>query len=64
MAYRVAVVGAAGYAGVELVRRIVEHPSFELSVITSDADAGSRLDAVYPAFTGVTDIVFSPHADP
>jgi N-acetyl-gamma-glutamyl-phosphate reductase len=64
MAYKVAVVGAAGYAGVELVRRIVEHPEFELSVITSDADAGQRLDAVYPAFTGVTDIAFSPHGDP
>lgn len=61
MAYRAGVVGAAGYAGIELVRRLIEHPEFELSVITSNADAGSRLTDLYPAFLGVSDLVFSTH---
>ena len=64
MVFKAGVVGAAGFAGVELVRRIIEHPSFELSIITSDSDAGQSLASVYPAFAGVTDIAFSRHDDP
>lgn len=64
MSYRAGVVGAAGFAGVELARRIIEHPSFELAVITSDADAGTPLASMYPAFAGVTDLAFTPHSNP
>lgn len=64
MKYHAAVIGAAGYAGVELVRRLVEHPAFELRSATSDSDAGIRLDEAYPAFTGVTDLAFTAHDDP
>ena len=64
MKMRVGVVGAAGYAGAELVRLLLGHPVFELAVITSNADAGVPLADVYPAFTGVSDLVFSRHDDP
>lgn len=64
MSIDVAVVGAAGYAGAELVRRLVEHPEFNLVAITSDSDAGKPLTSVYPAFEGITDLVFSEHANP
>ena len=64
MAIDVSVVGAAGYAGAELVRRLVEHPDFNLVAVTSDSDAGKPLTSVYPAFTGVSDLVFSPHDAP
>lgn len=64
MVFRTGVVGAAGFAGVELVRRLIEHPSFQLCIITSDADAGMALSSVYPAFAGATDIAFSRHDDP
>ena len=50
MAIKVGVVGAAGYAGVELVRLLISHPDFELTAITSNADAGQSLASVYPAF--------------
>lgn len=60
----VGIVGAAGYAGAELVRIVERHPEFDLRVITSNADAGNKLSDVYPAFTGVTDLVFSRHDDP
>jgi len=53
----VAVVGAAGYAGVETVRWILGHPEFELVLATSGADAGRRLDDVYPALAGATDAI-------
>lgn len=57
------VVGAAGYAGVELVRLLLNHPHFELQVITSKNDAGVPLQELYPAFTEKTDLVFSDHDD-
>lgn len=52
----VAVVGAAGYAGVEVVRWVLGHPELSLARATSAADAGKRLDEVYPALVGSTDV--------
>ena len=63
MAIKVGVVGAAGYAGVELVRLLISHPDFELTAITSNADAGQSLASVYPAFAGVCDLAFTTHDD-
>lgn len=64
MAYTAGIVGAAGYAGVELVRLLLAHPDFELKVITSNADAGQPLASAYPAFAGASDLVFTMHDDP
>ena len=58
------IIGAAGYAGAELVRIILRHPEFELTVATSNSDAGVLLSSVYPAFTGVTDLRYTTHDDP
>lgn len=67
MSHTVGVMGAAGYAGVELVRLLLAHPDFDLQVVTSNADAGQLLASVYPAFAGVDGaeaLVFSTHDDP
>ena len=40
MSLKVGIVGAAGYAGAELIRLVLGHPEFELVAITSNADAG------------------------
>ena len=61
MSIRAGVVGAAGFAGIEAVRLILAHPEFELVAATSNELAGKKLSASYPAFTGVTDLVFSTH---
>ncbi len=50
----VAVVGAAGYAGIELVRLIEAHPEFRLRIATSAAEAGRRIDDLYPQLAGVS----------
>ncbi len=63
MTYRAGVVGAAGFAGIELVRLLARHPEFELAAATSDALAGTPIAKAYPAFTGVTDLAFSTHED-
>ena len=43
MSYKVGVVGAAGYAGIEAARLVLNHPEFQLKVVTSNADAGDSL---------------------
>ena len=42
MNIKASVVGAAGFAGIELVRLLVRHPDFQLVSVTSDALAGTR----------------------
>ncbi len=54
---RVAVVGATGYAGAELVRILAGHPETEITVLTSRQYAGVRFDQVYPAMAGRVDII-------
>jgi N-acetyl-gamma-glutamyl-phosphate reductase len=61
---RVAVVGASGYTGFELVRILCTHPRVELKTITSRANKAQKLSDVYPALRGHCDLVFSEsHAD-
>ena len=49
---RAAVIGAAGYTGVELVRLLLAHPDFDPTVATSTTDAGRAIDDLYPALAG------------
>ncbi len=46
--YKVAVVGASGYAGEELIERLLGHPGVELVCLTSRQYAGRRLEEIYP----------------
>jgi N-acetyl-gamma-glutamyl-phosphate reductase len=54
---RVAVVGATGYAGAELIRILAGHPGVDLRLITSRQYAGVPIDSVYPAFHKRVDLV-------
>ena len=53
------VVGATGYAGVEVCRLVLNHPNMELVMATDRKEAGTKLAAVYPSFAGVSDIELS-----
>jgi N-acetyl-gamma-glutamyl-phosphate reductase len=57
---RAGIVGGTGYTGVELLRILALHPKVEVAVVTSRADAGVRVDAVYPSLRGFIDAVFTP----
>jgi N-acetyl-gamma-glutamyl-phosphate reductase len=46
----VAVFGAAGYAGALAARLLHRHPHFRLVGVTARADAGRRLDDLYPHY--------------
>lgn len=63
MTYSAAIVGAAGFAGIELVRILASHPSFELKAATSDALANTPIAKAYPAFRGATDLRFASHEE-
>ncbi len=55
---RVAIAGASGYTGFELIRIMGQHPEVALTTITSRAQMGQRLDDFYPAFRGHFELVF------
>lgn len=57
---RAAVVGAAGYAGVELTRLLLGHPGFELTMVTSAQDEGRLVRDVYPALAAC-ELQYGPH---
>lgn len=62
----VAVVGATGFTGAETLRWCLGHPELEVVGATSGRQAGKRLDAVWPAFLGHSDLVLTaepPKAD-
>ncbi|HCE43951.1 MAG TPA: N-acetyl-gamma-glutamyl-phosphate reductase [Lentisphaeria bacterium] len=55
---KIAVVGASGYSGEELLRLLLRHDSCEISVITSRQNAGAKVGDFFPRFTG-SKLVFS-----
>ena len=48
MSHNIAILGASGYTGAELVRLIATHPSFHIKALTGDRKAGQPMSAVYP----------------
>jgi len=55
---KVGIVGGTGYTGVELLRLLALHPQVNLQVITSRADAGTRVDQMFPSLRGLVDLLF------
>ncbi|WP_327730549.1 N-acetyl-gamma-glutamyl-phosphate reductase [Streptomyces sp. NBC_00487] len=48
MAVRVAVAGASGYAGGEVLRLLLAHPEVEIGALTGNSNAGQRLGGLQP----------------
>ncbi len=48
--HKVAIVGASGYSGEELVRLMLSHPYAELAAVTSRQYAGQTLGQIFPKF--------------
>ncbi len=55
---RVAVVGASGYTGLELLRILVRHPQAELVAVTSERRAGQAVAEAFPSLAGLVDLRF------
>lgn len=60
MGVRVAVAGASGYAGGELLRLIAGHPQLELAAATAHQQAGARLTEVHPGLRHYPERVLAP----
>src|SRR6202030_4787704 len=56
MGARVAVAGASGYAGGELLRLLAGHPDLELGAVTADSNAGRAIAEVHPHLSGVASL--------
>ncbi|WP_298908724.1 N-acetyl-gamma-glutamyl-phosphate reductase [uncultured Aliiroseovarius sp.] len=48
MTHKIAILGASGYTGAELVRLIATHPSMEIVALSADRKAGQEMSDVYP----------------
>lgn len=57
---KVAILGASGYTGSELLRILVNHPRVEISYLTADRSAGKNLSEVLPAFRDIIDVKLHP----
>ena len=48
MTHKIAILGASGYTGAELVRLIATHPTMEIVALSADRKAGMEMAEVYP----------------
>lgn len=57
--YKVGVVGATGYAGVELVRLLLAHPKVQLEAVSSVSFHGKDLSEIYPGLRAAEGMVLA-----
>ena len=60
MTYSVAVAGASGYAGGELLRLLSQHPGFEVVTVTAFQNAGQSLSEVQPHLRSYGELTLQP----
>lgn len=56
----VAIVGASGYTGLELIRLLDRHPQVTISCVTSEQSAGKRISEIFPTLRGRCDLILEP----
>lgn len=56
MTVNVAVAGASGYAGGELLRLLAGHPKFRIRAVTAQGNAGQRLASVHPQLASLGEL--------
>ncbi|NJD36933.1 MAG: N-acetyl-gamma-glutamyl-phosphate reductase [Geobacter sp.] len=57
---KIAIVGASGYTGLELIRLLDRHPQAEVSCVTSEQSAGKRISDTFPTLRCRCDLVLEP----
>ena len=48
----IAIIGASGYTGAELIRFLLTHPHVSIKTLTADSSAGKAIEDVYPHLRG------------
>ena len=61
----VAILGASGYTGAELIRLLLPHPHVKLTALTGDSQAGKEIGDIYPhlRFKGLPKLVTVDEVD-
>ncbi len=57
---KVAVLGATGYTGIELIRLLLNHPGVEIAFLSSESYSHRPLAEAHPQFSGWDDLFCSP----
>jgi len=63
---KVAIIGASGYTGIEIMRLVAMHPRVELVAVSSEQFAGKEVSEVFPFLAGKIRLAFqslSQHTD-
>ncbi|MBS3775235.1 MAG: N-acetyl-gamma-glutamyl-phosphate reductase [Bacteroidales bacterium] len=60
---KVAIIGATGYTGSELVRILAFHKQIQIELITSETYQGKKFSDIHPQFQGICDIELSSAED-
>lgn len=60
MGFRIAVAGASGYAGGELLRLVSAHPDLDIAAVTAQSNAGQRVGDVHGHLRSLADLTFAP----
>jgi len=65
MKAKVAVLGASGFAGAELLRRLLDHPRLEVVRVCANDHVGGLVSSAHPHLEGLTTLRFEnpPHAE-
>ena len=62
--YKIAIIGASGFTGAELLRLCAGHPDFEVAIATGETQAGTAVADLYPSLAAhYPDLSYTP-ADP
>jgi N-acetyl-gamma-glutamyl-phosphate reductase len=59
MGVRVAIAGASGYAGGELLRLVAAHPDLEVAAVTAHGNAGQKVDEVHHNLRSLAGMTFA-----
>lgn len=58
MALTVAIAGASGYVGGEIMRLVANHPELELKTVTANSNVGQSVASMHPENSAHADLVF------
>jgi N-acetyl-gamma-glutamyl-phosphate reductase len=62
MAFSVAIAGASGNVGGELLRLIAEHPELELKTVTASSMVGEKVSSLHPGIAKYAEMVFAENS--
>jgi N-acetyl-gamma-glutamyl-phosphate reductase len=62
MAFSVAIAGASGNVGGELLRLVAEHPELDLKTVTASSMVGHKVSSLHPDVPAFADMVFTENS--